>query len=349
MNMIRRRSGNRTGVSCKFAVTMAAFALSAVAATAEAKDGIRLQLKWLAESQFAGYFVAKEKGFYDEQNLAVTIEPGGPDIAPEQVIAGGRADVIVSWLQSVLPAREKGLRLVNVAQIFSRAGNGITCWRSAGIASPADFKGKRIGVVFGGQEYAFLAWASKLGLSVRGPHPDITVVKQGFNVDPLLNHQADCVTTQIYDEYFQILDAGVKPEELISFRFRDNGVAMAEDGLYVLEPRLNDPAFVDRLARFIAASIKGWQYAIAHQEEAARIVVDSDPSGFANLAEQKRQLTEVAKLVAPPPSQGLGWLDPAIFDSTVAVLRAGANPILSQKPEGGWTHDVWERAQKLIK
>ncbi len=316
---------------------------------AAAADKFTIQLKWVAQAQFAGYFVAKEKGFFEEQALDVTIKPGGPDVSPEQVIAGGGADVIVNWLPSALAAREKGLDLVNVAQIFTRAGNNITCLRELGVTSPDNFKGKRIGIIFGGNEFPFLAWASKLGLKLTGSSPDITVVKQGFNVDPILNKQTDCISTQIYNEYYQILDAGVPAEKLIVFFFEDYGVATMEDGLYTVADRLSDPAFVDKLARFTAASIKGWQYAIDHIDEAAEIVVQSDPAGVADLDVQKRQLKEIAKLIGNPPN-GLGWLDPAAFDRTVEVLLTGTvDPIISKKPENAWTHDVFEKAKTVAK
>lgn len=327
------------------AFMLAAVSFAGTSAMAQGKDKLTLQLKWVAQAQFAGYFVAKEKGYYAEQNLDVTIKPGGPDIAPEQVIAGGGADVIVNWLPSALAAREKGLPLVNVAQFFTRAGNNVTCRRSSGIASPGDFKGKKIGIIFGGNEFPFLAWASKLGLKLTGANPDITVVKQGFNVDPILNRQADCISTQIYNEYYQILDAGLRPEDLVVFFFEDHGVATLEDGLYALEPKLQDAAFAERLSRFVAASIKGWAFAAANVDEAAKIVVDGDPAGVAKLAVQQRQLREIANL-AIPPSKGLGWLEPSAFDRTVDVLLAGTvDPVITKRPTGGWTHAIWDKAQ----
>jgi NitT/TauT family transport system substrate-binding protein len=316
---------------------------------AAAADKFTLQLKWVAQAQFAGYFVAKAKGFYDEQGLDVTIKPGGPDVSPEQSIAGGGADAIVDWLPSALAAREKGLALVNVAQIFNHAGNNITCLRASGVASPADFKGKRIGIIFGGNEFPFLAWTSKLALKTTGASPDITVIKQGFNVDPILNKQADCISTQIYNEYYQILDAGVPADKLVTFFFEDYGVATLEDGLYTTSDKLGDPAFVNKLARFVAASIKGWRYATEHVDEAAQIVVDSDPSGVAKLNVQSRQLKEIAKLIGDPPN-GVGWLDPAAFDRTVDVLLAGTvDPVITRKPQNAWTHDVFDKAKAVAK
>ena len=328
----------------KFALAAGLAALALTAVQAQAADPFTLQLKWVAQAQFAGYFVAKAKGFYDAAGLDVTIRPGGPDIAPEQAIAGGGIDAIVDWLPSALAAHEKGLPLVNIAQFFNRAGNNITCLKKSGIKSPADFKGKTIGIIYGGNEFPFLAWASKLGLKLTGADADVKTVRQGFNVDPILNGQADCISTQIYNEYYQILDAGVPKDDLITFFFSDYGVATLEDGLYTTADRIADPAEADRLARFVKASIQGWQYAIDHQDEAAQIVVDSDPAGVAKLSVQKRQLAEIAKLIPGSP-KGLGYLDPAAFDETIAVLLSGTvDPIITKKPDGAWTHAIFDKA-----
>ena len=220
-----------------------------------------LQLKWVTQAQFAGYYVAKDKGFYEEEGLDVTIKPGGPDIAPPQVIAGGGADVIIDWMPSALATREKGVPLVNIAQPFKKSGLELTCRKETGITKPEDFKGKTLGVWFFGNEYPFLSWMAKLGMPTNGGADGVTVLKQGFNVDPLIQKQADCISTMTYNEYWQVIDAGIPAEELVVFKYEDQGVATLEDGLYVLEDKLKDPAFVDKMARFVKASMKGWDWA----------------------------------------------------------------------------------------
>ncbi len=170
----------------------------------------------------------------------MTIKPGGPDINPSQVIAGGGADVIVDWMPSALAAREKGVPLVNIAQVFERSGMELTCRKDSGVETPADFKGKTLGVWFSGNEYPFLAWMSKLGLQTDGSPAGVTVLKQGFNVDPLLQKQAACISTMTYNEYWQLIEAGMKPEQLMVFKYEDEGVATLEDGLYATEAKLKD-------------------------------------------------------------------------------------------------------------
>src|ERR687892_2551453 len=322
---------------------VAAAALLALSAgAAEAADELTLQLKWVTQAQFAGYYVAKDQGFYDEVDLDVTILSGGPDIAPPQVIAGGGADVIVEWMPAALASGEKGVPLVNVAQIFDRSGMMLTCLKESGIETPEDFPGHTLGVWFFGNEYPFLSWMSQLGIPTEGGDAGVTVLKQGFNVDPLLQKQADCISTMTYNEYWQGIDAGLTPDDLVGFPYEGQGVATLEDGLYVLESSLEDEAMVDKLARFLQASIRGWEYAAEHPEEAADIVLDYDETGAQTEKHQRRMMGEINKLVGGG-EQGIGYLDPADYQRTVDVLLAGgSDPVITKEPEGAWSHKVWE-------
>lgn len=323
---------------------MAAIAVLGMTGMAHAADSVKLQLKWVTQAQFAGYYVALDKGYYKDEGLDVTILPGGPDIAPEQVIAGGGADVIVDWMAAALAARERGLPLVNIAQPFKHGGLELTCLKENGISSPADFPGHTLGVWFYGNEYPFYAWMAKLGIPTDGSAGGVTVLKQAFNVDPLLQKQADCISVMTYNEYGQVLDAGIAPDQLVTFNYLDQGVGMMEDGLYALEPSLKDPAFADKMVRFVRASMKGWNYAAAHIDEAAQIVVDNDASGAQTLDHQKYMMGEVAKLLAGSN----GALDPADYQQTVATLLSAVspdNPAITKEPDAGaWTHAITDKA-----
>ena len=320
-------------------LTAAAFALGATAA--QAAEEVTLQLKWVTQAQFAGYYVAKEKGYYDEVGLDVTINPGGPDISPPQIIAGGGADVIIDWMPSALASREKGVALVNIAQPFKRSGMMLTCRKDTGIASPQDFRGKTLGVWFFGNEYPFLSWMAKLGIPTTGGAQGVKVLKQGFNVDPLLQKQADCVSTMTYNEYWQVIDAGLTPDELVVFKYEDEGVATLEDGLYALEDRLKDAAFVDRMARFVKASMKGWAWARGNQKAAALIVLDNDMTGAQTEKHQIRMMGEINKLTAGSD----GSLDPADYERTVqTLLSGGSDPVITKTPKGAWTHAITDKA-----
>ena len=322
----------------KFLGLTAAFGLVAGAAMAE---DVTLQLKWVTQAQFAGYYVALDNGYYEEEGLNVTIRAGGPDIAPVQVLMGGGADVMVDWLPSALAAREQGAPVVNIAQPYVRSGMMLTCLAESGITSPEDFRGRTLGVWFFGNEYPFLSWMNHLGIPTNGGADGVEVLRQGFNVDPLLQRQADCISTMTYNEYGQVLDAGIAADQLVTFKYEDQGAATLEDGLYVLEANLADPAFVDRMARFVRASMRGWEWAAANPEEAAAIVIDNDETGAQTEAHQVFMMREVASLI----EGSTGALDEAAYQRTVDILLGGgSDPVITRAPEGAWTHAVTDAA-----
>ena len=326
---------------------IAAALTTGMAASTASADGhandVTLQLQWVTQAQFAGYYVALDKGFYEAEGLNVTVLAGGPDIAPPQVLAGGGADAMLNWMPSALAAREKGLPVVNIAQPFKTSGLMLTCWKDTGITNVEDFRGKTIGVWFFGNEYPFLSWMSQVGISTDGGDDGVIVLKQGFNVDPLLNREADCISTMTYNEYGQVIDAGVNPDELVTFKYEEQGVATLEDGIYVLEENLEDPVFVDKMVRFVRASMEGWKYAESNPEEAAGIILDNDETGAQTEAAQVRMMGEIAKLTAGSN----GALDVADYERTVAtLLSGGSDPVISAAPTGAWTHAITDAALK---
>ena len=320
---------------------LALAATVAMGTAASAADKLTLQLKWVTQAQFAGYFVAADQGFYAEEGLDVTIKPGGPDVSPVQVIAGGGADVVIDWMPSALASREKGVDLVNIAQPFKSSGMMLTCRKDSGITSPADFRGKTLGVWFYGNEYPFLSWMSQLNIPTDGSGNGVNVLKQGFNVDPILQKQAECVSTMTYNEYWQVIDAGLTADELVVFKYQDQGVATLEDGLYVLGDRLKDAAFQDQMVRFVRASMKGWKWAESNPDAAADIVLENDATGAQTEKHQRRMMREIAKLTAGSN----GALDPADYERTVATLLAGgSDPVITKAPEGAWTSAITDAA-----
>ena len=325
----------------KLVLTALASCMVMSSVAAQAADKLTLQLQWVTQAQFAGYYVALDKGYYRDENLDVTIKPGGPDIAPPQVLAGGGADLMLNWMPSALAAREKGVPLVNIAQPFKSSGLQLTCRKETGITSPQDFRGKTIGVWFYGNEYPFLSWMSQLDIPTDGGSNGVTVLKQGFNVDPILQKQADCISTMTYNEYWQVIDAGISPNDLVIFKYQDQGVATLEDGIYVMEDRLKDPAFEDQMVRFVRASMKGWKWAEENPNAAADIVLDNDASGAQTEKHQRRMMGEIAKLTAG----STGALDPADYERTVETLmKGGSDPVITKVPTGAWTHAITNKA-----
>ena len=321
-------------------------ALFASSFSASAADKLTLQLKWVTQAQFAGYYAALENGYYKDEGIDLSIKPGGPDIAPAQVLAGGGADVIIDWLPSALATREKGLPMVNIAQIYSQSGMMLTCLKSSGIKTSSDFKGKTLGVWFFGNEYPFLSWMSQLGYPTTGGDDGVTVLKQGFNVDPIFQGQADCVSTMTYNEYGQIMDGGLTPEELVLFKYEDEKVATLEDGLYVLEKDLKDEKKVETYAKFLKASLKGWKWAAENPEKAAMIVLEYDDTGAQTEHHQTRMMTEVAKLLGTGDS--MGYLDPEAYERTVNILLGSDSaPVITKKPVGAYSHIVFDKYKEL--
>ncbi|MCB1492331.1 MAG: ABC transporter substrate-binding protein, partial [Rhodobiaceae bacterium] len=195
-----------------------------------------------------------------------------------------------------------------------------------------------------GNEYPFLSWMSQLGIPTEGGEDGVTVLKQGFNVDPLLQKQADCISTMTYNEYWQVIDAGIPAEDLVVFKYEDQGVSTMEDGLYVLEDNLKDPAFVDKMARFVKASMKGWAYARENPDESAEIVLENDDTGAQTEKHQKRMMGEINKLTEGSD----GTLDPADYERTVkTLLSGGSDPVISKEPEGAWTHEITDKAKAM--
>ena len=262
------------------------------------------------------------------------------------MIAGGGADVVVDWMPAALAAREKGAAMVNIAQPFKHSGLELTCRAETGIKTPADLKDRTLGVWFYGNEYPFLNWMGKLGYKTDGSPGGVKVLKQGFNVDPLLQKQADCISTMTYNEYWQVIDAGYKPEQLVVFKYEDQGVATLEDGLYAMEDKLKDPAFVDKMARFVKASMKGWAWARENSDAAAMIVLDNDSTGAQTEHHQKQMMSEINKLTAGSD----GKLDKADYERTVkTLLTGGSDPVITKEPVGAYTTVVTDKALRQVR
>lgn len=301
-------------------------------------DDLILQLQSQPSVQFAGYYAAQAMGYYNAEGLDVSIKPGGPEIPPTQVLASGRADVIVEWMPAALAAREKGLPLVNIAQPFQSSGLALACLKTAGVSDPAtDFAGKSFGVWFGGGEYPFLNWMSKLSLSPG----DVTMLPQKTGIDLLPQKRAACIHAMSYREVPQLKQAGFSPDNLNIFKYEDQGAATLEDGLYALETTVQNRA--DDLKKFVRASMKGWKYAQTNPAETARIILEHDKTGPQDVKQQMELLKEVNKLV----QNSDGALDPIGYQQTVETLLSGDSyQVISTAPDGAWTHATTDAIAK---
>jgi NitT/TauT family transport system substrate-binding protein len=279
-------------------------------------DKVRLQIKWVPQAQFAGYFVALDKGYYADENLDVQIIPGGPDIVSEQQVANGQAEFGVDWVASFLAFRDKGLPLVDVAQVYQSSGLMLVSKKAANIATPESLRGKNVGVWYGGNEFEFLALMDKLGYD---PDKDLNVIKQGFTMDPFLAGQMDAASAMTYNEDNVVLEAGVSPDDLNVLRYNDLGVGMLEDNLFTSEDMAANKK--DLVQRFVRASLKGWQAAIEDQQNAVDTVMKFVEPGSTTLDHQTRMMSEVAKLVLPPgmTADQIGVMDAGRFQTTADI------------------------------
>ena len=267
------------------------------------KDNVTLQLKWVTQAQFAGYYAALAKGYYDEEGLNVTIKPGGPDITPEQVVASGGADFGLNWLPSLLATRDKGSDLVNIAQVFERSAMLELTWKDSGLDSFAKLKGKKVGVWCCGNEFELLAALRKNGLEPTDKS-DVTMVNQPFAMDLLLNRQVDAAAAMTYNELAQVLaqkdpDTGKQytHEDLNILSMEDAGTAMLEDGVFVRGDWIADENNQDIAKRFLKASFRGWIFCRDNAEECLQIVLDNGPT--LGEAHQRWMLNEINALMWP--------------------------------------------------
>ncbi len=328
------------------AATMAPAMTSTTAAAAPAaggpKDKVTLQLKWVAQGQFAGYYAAKEKGFYDAENLDVTLRPGGPDIVPEQVVAGGQAQFGLDWLPSLLSNREQGVPLVNIAQVFQRSGMREISFKDKNINAPTDLKGKKVGVWVGGNEFELYAALAKNNID---KDKDVSIVSQKFDMNAFLGGELDAASAMTFNEYYQVLAAGHKPEEFNVIDFNKEGTAMLEDGIFTTESFLQDAKNKDIAARFLRASFKGWDYCRDNAADCVKIVLKNDASGVMKADAQRWQIDEINKLIYPLPScaKGIGYMCPDAFKQTADIAQKFG--VIKKAPDDkAYTQEIWQMA-----
>ena len=302
-----------------------AFASLGSATPAAAKaDKVTVQLKWVTQAQFAGYYAAAAKGYYKQFDLDVTIKTGGPDITPEQVVASGQAEFGIDWLPSLLATRDKGVDLVNIAQVFTRSGMTEMSWKTSGITSVAKMKGKKVGVWCCGNENELFAALVKNGIDPKNKS-QVTIVNQPFDMTLFLQSKVDAAAAMTYNELAQVLESKnpktgklYQLSDLNVITMEKAGTAMLEDGLFVQGDWLKDSANVDIAKRFVAATLKGWAYCRDHVKECTNIVLKNGPTLGAG--HQLWQMNEINKLIWPA-SLGVGVMDPKAFARTAAIAK----------------------------
>lgn len=316
-------------------------------AAAQDLTPIRLQLQWVAQSQFAGYYAALAQGYYEEEGLDVEILEGAVEIVPQQVVASGGAEFGIAWVPKVLESREAGADLVNIAQIFQRSGTLEVSFVDAGITSVADLAGKRVGTWGFGNEHELFAALRAEGIDPNNAD-DVTIVQQPFDMSLLINGEVDAAEAMTYNEYAQVLEQVnpatgelYQPEDLNVINFNDVGTAMLQDHIFTSEAWLAEEGNEEIAVKFIKASIKGWLFCRENFDECVDIVLDNGPT--LGEGHMRWQLNEINRLIWPSPEGGIGTMDEDLWAQTVAVALEGE--VISDEPgEGAWRGDLVARA-----
>jgi NitT/TauT family transport system substrate-binding protein len=311
---------------------------------------VTLQLQWVAQAQFAGYYAAVDQGYYEDEGLDVTIAEGGGDIVPQDVLASGDADYAISWVPKVLGSIENGANITDVAQIFERSATTQISFKDKGITSPADLAGKQVGSWGYGNEWELFAGMQKDGVALS----DISLVQQLFDMNGFLAGDIDAAQAMTYNEYAQVLetvnpDTGelYTPDDLNVISWNDVGTAMLQDAIWADADKLSsDDAYAEQTVAFIKASIKGWIYAKDNPQEAADIVTAAGST--LGTSHQLWMTNEVNKLIWPS-TNGVGMIDEAAWDQTVDIAKTtenetGATIISEDPPETAYSNEYVEKA-----
>jgi NitT/TauT family transport system substrate-binding protein len=312
-------------------------------------DRVTLQLKWVPQAQFAGYFVALEKGYFEDEGIDLKLQSGGVGINPVDVLIAKDADVAVAWTGNVLPAIAKGEDLVNIGQGLQISGMVLVAKKSSGIEDPADIRGKKIGVWPGGNETEPFAFIAKQGLD---RDKDVTIVSQGFDMNQLLNNEIDLASAMKYNELELVFESGLSRDELTIFDLEESGAGMLQDGLFVRKDFLDNNK--DLLVRFLRASMKGWDYAVMNQEEAVDLIgMDFTENDVTARPHQIKSMGVMAELFIADAGteRGLFYIDLTKLENTVEIAKT----FVKEVKEGSsidvskiYTNEIWEEAVKDV-
>jgi NitT/TauT family transport system substrate-binding protein len=318
--------------------------------TRAAKTKVTLQLKWVTQAQFAGFYAAKAKGYYGQAGLDVRIKVGGPDIIPEQVVAGGGAEFGLDWLPSLLSARDKGTKLVNIAQVFTRSGMTQLTWKDTGINTIAKMRGKKVGNWLGGNEFELFAALTRAGMDPAS-NKGVTIVKQPFDMNLFMNRQIDSASAMTYNELAQVLETKnpktgklTKLSELNVIKMENIGTGMLEDGIFTTDKWIKDKAHQATAKKFLAASFKGWIWCRDHARDCVNIVLKQGPTLLKG--HQTWQMNEINALIWPAP-KGIGVMDKTAFARSSSIAKRFIP--LSKAPSGAYRDDLAKAAVAQLK
>jgi NitT/TauT family transport system substrate-binding protein len=314
------------------------------------RDKVTLQLKWVTQAQFAGYYAAKLKGYYAKQGLDVTLKPGGPNITPEVVVASGQAEFGIDWQGSLLSTRDKGGKITNIGQVYTRSGTTELTWKSSGLNRFCKLRGKTVGVWVGGNEFEQYAGLRKCGINPSNKS-QVKIFAQGFTMTEFLQHQIDAASAMTYNELAQVLETKnprtgklYQLKDLNVFKYQKLGTGMLQDAIFVRDGWIKNKKNQDIARRFLQASFRGWIYCRDHYKDCVKMVLKNGPA--LGRGHQTWQMNEVNKLIWPAPL-GIGVMGSAAAKRTVAVALQGK--LISKRPSTWYRTDLAKKAVANLK
>src|SRR5918911_3162590 len=342
------------GVAALVVAAAASFAVAAAGSSKHARSTkltkITLQLKWVTQAQFAGYYAAQAKGYYKKMGLDVTIKPGGPDITPENVVAGGAAEFGLDWLPSLLSFRDKGTDLVNIAQVFTRSGMTEITWKDTGINTIAKMRGKKVGNWLFGNQWELFAALTRAGMDPQH-NKGVTIVKQPFDMQLFLRRQIDAASAMTYNELAQVLESEnpkthklTKLSDLNVIKMENIGTGMLEDGIFTTQSWISSKAHQAIAKKFLAASFHGWIYCRDHQKDCVNTVLEQGPTLLKG--HQTWQMNEINALIWPAP-KGIGVMDTKAFNRTAKISKQFK--VIKRSPSGAYRTDLAKAAVAQLK
>jgi NitT/TauT family transport system substrate-binding protein len=338
------------GLAVAAAATVLAVATTASASKHSSLKKVTLQLKWVPQAQFAGYYAALGLGYYRAAGLDVTIKPGGPNIIPEQVVAGGGAQFGIDWLPSLLASRDQCTGLVNIAQVFARSGMTQITWKSSGIKTIAQMKHKKVANWLGGNQWELFAALTKNGIDPNSSK-DVTIVQEPFSMDFFVKHQADSASAMTYNELAQVLESKnpatgklFKLSDLNVIPFQKVGTGMLEDGMFATASYLKSAANRATATKFIGASLAGWIYCRDHVAKCVQFTLKAGPT--LPKGHQTWMMNEINKL-AWPNGTGIGIMSKTAFNRTAQISKQFK--VIKKLPTGAYRTDLAKAAVKGLK
>ena len=326
----------RNAVRLFLLLVLMSLMLAACAPAAPERATVRLQLQWVAQSQFAGYYAALGEGYYNDEGLDVTILEGAPEIVPQQVCANGGAEFCLAWVPKALQSRAEGADLVNISQVFQRSGTLSVSFKDKNINGVEDLRGMRVGVWDFGNEHEVFAALRQAGIDPENPN-DVTIRIQPFDMTLLLTDEIDAAEAMTYNEYAQVLEQVnpatgqlYQPGDLNVIDYNEVGTAMLQDAVWTTESWLSQAGNEDVAVRFLRASYRGWMFCRDNFDACVQHVLDAGPT--LGESHMRWQLNEVNKLIWPSPN-GIGMMDQALYDQTVRVSLEGG--VLTAEPDAG--------------